>query len=115
MKRMRMKFRIGRELLFPVLVVLVVWFFLTALGNLKMGQAKEGKEQLYEAIRRSAVACYAAEGIYPPNLDYLTEHYGIQIDEEKYTVIYEAFAENLMPDITVLEKKNEGTDKGISH
>ena len=61
-----------------------------------------------EAIRRSAVACYAAEGIYPPNLGYLTEHYGIQIDETKYTVIYEVFAENLMPDITVLEKDYEG-------
>lgn len=115
MKRVNIKRLMGRGVLFPVLVVVVVCFFLTALGNLETGQAREGKEQLEEAIRRSAVACYAAEGIYPPNLAYLTEHYGIQIDEDKYTVMYEVFAENLMPDITVLEKKNEGTNKGISH
>jgi hypothetical protein len=49
------------------------------------------------------VACYAAEGAYPASLDDLTERYGIQIDGERYTVRYSAFAENLMPDITVLE------------
>ena len=49
------------------------------------------------------MACYAAEGAYPTSLDYLKERYGVQIDEERYTVYYSAFAENLMPDITVLE------------
>ena len=49
------------------------------------------------------MACYAAEGRYPPDLEYLKEHYGIQVDEGRYTVRYDAFAENLMPDITVLE------------
>lgn len=51
------------------------------------------------------MACYAAEGIYPPDLDYLKDHYGVQVDEERYTVFYSVFAENLMPDITVLENK----------
>ena len=78
--------------------------FLSALSNLGDGQRSEGRAQLEEAVRRSAVACYAAEGIYPPDTDYLCSHYGIRIDEEKYAVFYEVFAENLMPDITVLEK-----------
>ena len=105
---------IGRRLWFPVLAVTVLLFFLIALGNLEQGHAREGKTQLEEALRRSAVACYAAEGIYPPTLEYMIEHYGIQIDETKYTVIYEVFAENLMPDITVLEKDYEGTGKDFS-
>ena len=50
------------------------------------------------------MACYAAEGFYPPNLDYLEEHYGVQIDKRHFVVHYTAIAENLMPDITVLEK-----------
>ena len=37
----------------------------------------------------------------------MKEHYGIQIDEERYLVRYEIFAENLMPDITVVEKRDE--------
>ena len=87
-------------------VLLVVWFF-TGLYQLRDGQSKEGLEQLERALHRAAVACYAAEGIYPPTLEYLTAHYGVQIDKDRYQVFYAVFADNLMPDITVLEKSHE--------
>ena len=90
--------------LLPLLAAAVLLGFLTSLSNLEQGQSAEGKHQLEDALRRAAVACYAAEGIYPPNLDYLQEHYGIQIDASRYTVVYDVFASNLMPDITVLEQ-----------
>ena len=94
-----------KKLIWAAAVVLIlaagVWF-LTATGNLGAGQKEAGRQQLETALRRAAVACYAAEGIYPPTVQYLTDHYGIQIDREKYHVFYEVFAENLMPDITVL-------------
>ena len=90
-------------ILFPAVAAVVVLYFMTGLSNLTAGRTEEDKAQLEQALRRSAVACYAAEGIYPPDLAYLKEHYGLQIDEERYTVIYEVFASNLMPDITVLE------------
>jgi hypothetical protein len=86
-------------------VCVLLWFFI-ALGRLGSGQTQEGKQQLETALRRAAVACYATEGIYPPTLDYLTEHYGIQIDRSRYSVFYEIFAENLMPQITVLVKES---------
>lgn len=92
-------------ILLPVAAVLVVLTFLTGLSNLTQGRAQEDQAQLEEVLRRSAVACYAAEGIYPPDLAYLEEHYGVQIDKERYTVIYEVFASNLMPDITILENE----------
>ena len=98
-----------RGIIFPLIAAGVLMLFLVALGNLESGHKAEGKAQLEQAIKRSAVACYAAEGIYPPDLEYLVEHYGIQIDSDKYTVIYDIFAENMMPDITVLEKDYEGT------
>lgn len=87
-----------------IAVALAIWFF-TALSSLEESRNEEGRQQLEDALRRGAVACYAAEGVYPPTLEYLTEHYGVQIDEDRYTVFYEIFAENLMPEITVLEKK----------
>ena len=99
----------GRAAGFVFVVLLALLLFFTGLDNLKNGHRREGKEQLEAAIRRSAVACYAAEGIYPPTIEYLEEHYGIQIDGEKYIVMYEIFADNLMPEITVLEKDYEGT------
>lgn len=82
----------------------LLWFF-TALNQLGVGQSQEGQQQLETALRRAAVACYATEGVYPPTLEYLTQHYGIQIDEARYHVFYEIFADNLMPDITVLERE----------
>ena len=95
------------RLWFPALVIAILVSFLSAVSNLQTGNREEGREQLEQAIRRCAVACYAAEGIYPPNIDYMKEHYGIQIDEEQYLVIYDIFAENLMPDITVLERNDD--------
>ena len=91
----------------PVLAAAVLCFFLTAVSNIEFGQRAEGKKQLEDALRRTAVACYAVEGIYPPSLDYMQEHYGIRIDEERYAVKYEVIASNLMPDITVLERDHE--------
>ena len=101
---MKRNIRFGPVLLVPAILA-VLLLFTSALSNLQDGRISEGRQQLEDAVRRGAVACYAAEGIYPPNLEYLEEHYGIQVDRERYTVMYEVFASNLMPDITVLENE----------
>jgi len=98
---MKKNISLGSVLLVPVVLV-VLMLFMSALSNLQDGRISEGRKQLEDAVRRSAVACYAAEGIYPPDLEYLEEHYGIQVDRERYTVMYEIFASNMMPDVTVL-------------
>lgn len=79
--------------------------FLYALSTLDRDRASEDKQQLTEALTRAAVACYAAEGVYPPDVTYLEENYGIQINKDLYTIKYEVIASNLMPDITVLENQ----------
>lgn len=101
----RRKTRLGallRGLFLPVLCILVLVGFSTALNSLNSGREDEDQRQLEEALRRGCVACYAAEGVYPPNLDYLKEHYGVQVNDTRYLVFYSVFADNLMPDITVL-------------
>lgn len=90
------------QLLAAAAVAGVVCWFLMAVSKVHTDHSRQGAAQLADAVRKAAVACYAAEGIYPPTVQYLTDHYGIQIDREKYHVFYEVFAENLMPDITVL-------------
>ena len=84
--------------------VLVLCFLLIGVSRVETGYGQAGRIQLEEALRRAAVVCFATEGRYPPSLAYLTEHYGVQIDHSRYVVSYTVFAENLMPDITVLEK-----------
>jgi len=95
---------LARALLLPAAVVAVLVFFSTALDSIDSGRQAENRQQLEQALRRGCVACYAAEGIYPPSVDYLKEHYGVQVDETKYIVDYTVFADNLMPDIAVLEQ-----------
>ena len=105
MKQKRSKIGILVNLAAIAAVAAVLLWFFTALNQLGSGQSQEGQQQLETALRRAAVACYAAEGVYPPTLEYLTEHYGVQIDAARYRVFYEIFADNLMPDITVLERE----------
>ena len=87
----------------PLTLLAVALLFLVSLSRVSSGQREQGRLQLEESLRRAAVTCYATEGIYPPTLTYLEEHYGVQIDRARYAVFYEIFAENLMPDITVVE------------
>lgn len=94
-----------RSLLLPAAATALVLLFAAAVTNLDGGRSAEDRRQLEETLRRSCVACYAVEGAYPPNLEYLEDHYGLQINKVRYTVRYFAFAENLMPDITVLENE----------
>ena len=97
--------RFLKNLLMPLAALAVVIFFAAALEGLDRGQAEKGLDQLETALRRVCVSCYATEGVYPPTLEYLQEHYGVQIDRRRYKVYYEVFAENLMPNITVLAVK----------
>lgn len=96
-----------RSTIFLIVMLGIVLFFFAATDNLKEGSREEEKKQLEEAIRKAVVSCYATEGVYPPDLTYVKEHYGLQINEERYLVVYDIFAENLMPEITVLERNYE--------
>lgn len=67
--------------------------------------SREGLQMAEQAIRRAAVSCYALEGVYPATYEDLKAHSGVAVDEEKYAVFYEVFASNIMPDITVVERR----------
>lgn len=105
MRRRKVLFDLLRGILLPCFMIVVFLCFVSALGNLENGRQEEERRQLQEVLRKGCVACYATEGIYPPDLEYLKEHYGVQIDEKRYDIRYDLFAQNLMPDITVLENE----------
>ena len=97
---MRTGTKILRVLLAPLAVAAALLCFTAAVDSLED-----------QAVRRSWVSCYALEGTYPPDLDYLKERYGLQIDEDEYIVRYSAVAQNLMPDIYVLPV-SQGSGEG---
>lgn len=92
-------------LIVPVLLLAAVWMLARGAERLDEGRGDEARVRLEGAIRRGCTACYAAEGRYPESLDDLEARYGLQIDREHFSVFYEPFGPNLMPNFTVLERK----------
>lgn len=80
---------------------------LIAVGNLEQGRQAEDIRQLEQALQRTAAACYGVEGVYPPDVAYMQEHYGLIYDENRYTVHYDLVASNMMPNIDVMVKNHE--------
>ena len=69
---------------------------------------EEGLRLAQEAIDRAVVSCYSLEGVYPATYEELKARSGLAIDEEKYIVIYDIFASNIRPSVTVMERGAEG-------
>ncbi len=86
-------------------MVLAVFCLYKGVQKMEKGQQAESVKQLDSSIRKAVLTCYATEGVYPPTVDYLKQNYGIQIDEERFAVFYEVFGDNIMPEITIVEKQ----------
>lgn len=93
-----------RYLAMPVLMMAAVFILLISAGNVNERQQAESLKQMEDTIHKAVLNCYAIEGSYPATIEYVEEYYGLQIDHENYDVFYEVFAQNLMPEVTVLEK-----------
>ena len=50
--------------------------------------------------------CYAIEGSYPESLQYLKDNYGLTYDEEKYFIDYQVLGSNILPDVTIIDRRN---------
>jgi hypothetical protein len=87
---------------FTAVVIAMIAF---GLNQTEQSSRSEGLRLLEEGLMRAAVKCYAVEGFYPDTLSYIEENYGIFIDRTKYTVHYSVIATNLLPDITVIERR----------
>lgn len=94
----------GRTALIVLIVVLVLAVVLIAallMGSGREEKRQEGAQAIRDLIERTARQCYVVEGVYPPNLAYLEDHYGIEVNKKDYYVTYEAFASNVPPSVIV--------------
>lgn len=90
--------------------IAIVLLMLVLLGGVwllvsRVETANDGAQTQFvtDAVHNAALTCYAVEGAYPMSLDYLRTHYGLAYDQSRYMVRYDAFASNLLPEITVTE------------
>ena len=90
----------------PILILVVVLLgFSMFASSLTDNNAAREKEILQNAIDRSITQCYALEGVYPDNLDYLEKEYGLTYNKDHFFVDYQYIGSNLRPDITIIERQ----------
>ena len=88
---------IGTVGVFVALIVL----FNYGINNLTQANEEEALEAVRNAVTRAAIQFYALEGRFPPHLEYLEERFGLQLDHERFEIVYSAFGANVMPQIFV--------------
>ena len=93
-----------RDILKIAAVILVLALAVMLAGRIERSQSAEETEIVRKAIKEAAITCYAVEGAYPDDVEYLRQYYHLSYDENRYLVTYDAFASNHIPDIYVTER-----------
>lgn len=92
------------KILIPVILfVMIVVIVIIGVGNVQSSAGEERLRAMEQAVRRSIVQCYAIEGRYPANLEYLRDNYGLILDYDNYVYHYQRVAANLLPQVAVFE------------
>lgn len=92
-------------LVLPLAILLLAVLVVLCFGNSGNDITEEGAASIHEAVRRSSLQCYVVEGVYPPDLEYLENNYGLRLNTEDYYVVYDCFASNLPPTIRVIARE----------
>ena len=103
-RKLRIKF-IALAML-SLLVVLVVALLAVLYLIKRPGKEVEADslQAIGEAVRQSALQCYAVEGAYPEDVEYLRENYQLAYDEDRFLVTYIPFAPNVLPTIYITQR-----------
>jgi hypothetical protein len=94
-----------RHIVGLAIFILITAAFFSVVGGADRKSTEEEKRIALESLNRAAITCYAIEGRYPESYQYIKQNYGVRIDEDKFTVEYRVFAANIMPQITLIDKK----------
>lgn len=97
-------------LLSLVLIVLI----LGGINQAKVSIASNAKDRLYEAVKNTAIHAYSIEGQYPANIEQMKNNYGLRYDEKRFFIDYQMIANNIIPDIFIIDHEEEVVNDGIS-
>ena len=76
-------------------------------GRLGRKQEKDEYDIIYNAVRNAALTCYAVEGAYPENVEYLLTYYQLAYDTDRYFVNIVPLGATAIPGIFVTERGAE--------
>ena len=86
------------------LFALLLFLLSHTADSIRQSNAAEQMAILEKAVNRSITQCYALAGTYPPDMEYLTAHYGLTYDHDQYFIDYQYIGANLRPDIPNLTR-----------
>ena len=89
-------------LLAVVVILAIVYFVMFKYPDIRKNVLEESRESIRKTVIEKAIECYAVEGVYPENLEYLEKNYSLVVNHEEFIVCYTAYANNMMPDVQVL-------------
>ena len=103
-KKKRGRINIIVQIMSLLLVFSLITAVIVSMPSFRRSGGRIRAESIEQTIKKYAIQCYASEGSYPPDLEYLIQNYGLIMDKEHYFYFYDAFAANIMPKINVYSK-----------
>ena len=96
-----------------LMITLIVLSLLVSGAVMVLGYVEQTSEDaqigmVRNAVRNAVLTCYAVEGAYPQDVEYLIDNYGLAYDQNRFFISYDAFASNVFPDIRVNLKGADG-------
>ncbi len=93
-----------RDIFKLLLLLLLIIAAVLVFNRVESVQSREETGIVRDAVRQAAITCYAVEGAYPEDVDYLREYYHLAYDADRYAVTLEGFASNVIPDIFIEDR-----------
>lgn len=85
-----------------MLIVILTVYTMFGINKFYLNSGEQEALQIKKIIQSESVQCYALEGAYPPDLEYLVKNYGLILNHKRYYYDYTIFASNISPQIEVL-------------
>lgn len=83
-------------------ILIALCIFLYHLHFAPVNSSDDQLNHLRNIVTKDIVQCYALEGTYPPNLEYLETHYGLHYDKNMFYIDYISIGANLFPDVSII-------------
>lgn len=89
-------------IVYPIVsFVFILSVFVAGISSVERGSDSAEMENLTTVINRDLVHCYASKGVYPKNLEYLEDKYGLSYDKDRYEIEYRPLGDNVLPEVVV--------------
>lgn len=86
-----------------ILISSLFFYMIYSMMQFGDGQSDRQASSIEKIIDKALVQCYALEGGYPTDIEYVSK-YGVIFDNDKYLYYYEWYGGNLKPNVIVVEK-----------